>query len=311
MSNTGIKVFAPASVGNCIVGFDIMGLALNEPGDEIIAKFSDKKGLRITTITGAKGRIPKEIEKNTAGVAAMRFLEHIGESDRGIDLEIRKKMPFASGLGSSAASAVAGVMAVNELLKRPLEKRQLLKFAIQGEQIASKALHADNVAPSLLGGIIFTRDNATLDVHRIPAPRGLYATVIHPKIEIKTADARGVLSDSVSMKKQIEQAGNLGGFIIGLFRSDFDLIGRSLRDVIIEPQRASMIPGFYEVQEAAMNAGALGCSISGAGPSIVALSGNSLIAENTGEAMQSVFRKLKIDSELFISTINQEGAYKL
>ncbi len=310
MSKTGIKVFAPASVGNMVVGFDIMGFALDRPGDEIIVRLSDQPGLRISQIYGAKGKIPKATNLNTAGVAAQKFLDHIGESDRGIEMEIWKKMPFASGLGSSAASAVAGVMAVNELLKRPLQKRELLPFALAGEQVASKALHGDNVAPSLLGGIIFIRNNEEMDVHRIPSPRGIYATVIHPKIEIKTAEARGVLSDTITMKQHILQSGNLGGLIIGLYNSDFDLIGRSLQDLIVEPQRSKLIPGFDSVQTSALNAGALGCSISGAGPSIVALSANSLIAENVGEAMTKVFHDMKIESELFISTINQEGAFK-
>lgn len=310
MTRSGIKVFAPASVGNLIVGFDIMGMALDKPGDEIVVRLSDKPGLRISNIYGANGKIPLEVEKNTAGVAAQRFLEHIGEEGRGIEMEIYKKMPFASGLGSSAASAVAGVMAVNEILKRPLEKRALLPFALQGEQIASNALHGDNVAPSLLGGIIFIRNNEEMDVHRIPSPRGLYATVIHPKIQIKTSDARGVLSDKILLKQHILQSGNLGGLIIGLYNSDFDLIGRSLQDIIIEPQRSKLIPGFDKIQESAMKEGALGCSISGAGPSIVALSANSLKAENIGNAMQKVFKDMKIESELFISTVNNEGAYK-
>ena len=310
MKKSGIKVFAPASVGNLIVGFDIMGMALDKPGDEVIVRLSDKPGLNISKIYGGKKKIPYEIEKNTAGVAAQKFLEYIGEVDRGIEMEIHKKMPFASGLGSSAASAVAGVMAVNEILKRPLQKRELLQFALQGEQVASNALHGDNVAPSLLGGIIFIRNNKEMDVHRVPSPKGLYATVIHPKIQIKTADARSVLKDTITLKQHVLQSGNLGGLLIGLYQSDFDLIGRSLQDLIIEPQRSKLIPGFKEVQEAALKEGALGCSISGAGPSIVALSANSLIAENTGNAMQKVFSDLKIESELFISTINQEGAFK-
>ncbi len=310
MKNSGIKVFAPASVGNVIVGFDIMGLAINQPGDEVIVKFSKEPGLKITQVIGAKGKIPKEIEKNTAGVAAKRFLEFIGEGDRGIEMEIIKKMPFASGLGSSAASAVAGVMAVNELLKRPLQKRELLQFAVEGEKIASSALHADNVAPSLLGGIIFIRNNKELDVHRIIAPQGLYVTVIHPKIEIKTSDSRGVLSKNITLQQHIEQSGNLGGFLIGLYNSDFDLIKRSLKDIIIEPQRSKLIPHFKTIQDAAISNGALGCSISGAGPSIVALSSNSFIAENIANSMKKIYTDNNIESQVFISTINNQGAYK-
>lgn len=308
--NAGLKVFAPASVANVACGFDVLGFALEKPGDEIIVRFSDKPGLRITTITGAKGKLPFEVEKNTAGFAAQRLLEHLGETERGIEMEIHKKMPFGSGLGSSAASAVAGVMAVNELLKRPLEKRELLHFAVLGEQLADGAYHADNVAPSLIGGMILIRNNACLDVHRLPLPKGIYASVLYPHVKILTKDARAVLSDQVSLSKCIEQSGNLAGLVVGLYNGDLDLISRSLQDVIIEPQRAQLIPHFYDVKEAAMNAGAMGCSISGAGPSIFALSANSLIAENVGLAMEKVMHDAKIPNELFVSPINQEGAIK-
>lgn len=309
--NPGIKVFAPASVANIACGYDILGFAIDKPGDEIIVRFSDSPGLRITEITGAKGKLPKELEKNTAGFAALKLLEHLGEEKRGIEMEIHKKMPFGSGLGSSAASAVAGVMAINELLKRPLTKREILPFAVLGEQIADGAYHADNVAPSLLGGIILIRSNAELDVHRLHVPQGLYATVVYPHVKVLTKDARGVLSDQVTLNQTIQQTGNLGGLIVGLYNSDFDLIGRSLDDVIIEPQRAKLIPHFYKVKEAALNAGALGCSISGAGPSIFALSRNSLDAERVGDAMEKVFNDNKIENQLFLSKINQEGAVKL
>jgi homoserine kinase len=308
--NAGIKVFAPASVANVAVGYDILGFALDKPGDEIIVRFCNKPGLQITRITGANGKLPMEIEKNTAGFAAQRLLEHLGEEKRGIEMEIHKKMPFGSGLGSSAASAVAGVMAINELLKGPLDKRALLPFAVQGEQIADGAYHADNVAPSLLGGITLIRSNAELDVHRLHVPRGTYATVIYPEVEVLTKDARGILSNQVTLEQHIQQSGNLAAFIVGLYKSDFALIQRSLQDLIIEPQRAQLIPHFYAVKEAALLAGALGCSISGAGPSIFALSQNSLIAAQVGEAMQKVFTDQQIRNQLFISEINQEGAIK-
>lgn len=308
--STGIKVFAPASVANVACGFDTIGFALEKPGDDIIVRLSDKPGLRITKITGAQGKLPYEVEKNTAGFAAQKLLEHLGEQDRGIEMEIHKKMPFGSGLGSSAASAVAGVMAINEILKRPLEKRALLPFAAMGEQLASGSLHVDNVAPSLLGGFIFIRENASFDVHRLPVPPGLYASVIHPEVNIMTKDARNILSDKVNFQDSIAQGGNLGGLIIGLYNGDIDLIKRSLTDKIVEPQRAKLIPHFYEVQKSALDAGALGCSISGAGPSIFALSANSLIAENVGEVMKKVFHDAKIEHTLYLSKINQEGAIK-
>ena len=308
--NPGIKVFAPASVANVAAGFDILGFALERPGDEIIVRLSETPGFRITQITGAKGKLPMEPEKNTAGFAALKLLEYLGETGRGIEMEIHKKMPFGSGLGSSAASAAGAVVAVNELLGRPLEKRALLPFAVLGEQIADGAYHADNVAPSLIGGMVLIRSNKDLDVHRLPVPKGLYAAVVHPQVEILTKDARNVLSDTVSLQQCIEQNGNLGGLIVGLYNSDLELIGRSLNDVIIEPQRARLIPHFYEVKAAALDAGALGCSISGAGPSIFALCANSLVAETAGKAMSKVFAEAKIGNQVFISAINQEGATK-
>lgn len=306
---SNIKVFAPATVANVACGFDLLGLAVHGMGDEIVVHKSETKGITISKITGDKGKLPKNINKNVAGVAAQAVLKHLGlEEEIGLDFELRKKMPFGTGLGSSAASSVAGVMAVNEALGRPLTKRELLPFAMLGEQAADGAYHADNVAPSLLGGIIFCRDNPTLDVHRISAPKGLYATVVLPEIEILTKDSRNILSENVSLKAHIQQSGNLGGLIIGLMNGDFDLIGRSLSDVIIEPQRAKLIPHFYEVKEAALGAGALGCSISGAGPSIFALNADSLKAGATAKAMQEVFKYYQIKSRVIVSEINNEGA---
>ncbi|MCB0626693.1 MAG: homoserine kinase, partial [Saprospiraceae bacterium] len=220
----GLKVFAPASVANIACGYDVLGFALEGPGDEIVVRFSGEKGLRITQITGAQGKLPYEVERNTAGFAAQKLLEHLGETDRGIDMEIHKKMPFGSGLGSSAASAAAAVMAINELLKRPLEKRELLPFAVLGEQVADGAYHADNVAPALLGGIVLVRDNEELDVHRLPVPRGLHAAVVHPDVKILTKDARQVLSPQVSLQQMIQQTGNIAGLVVGLYQSDLDLI---------------------------------------------------------------------------------------
>jgi homoserine kinase len=306
--HTGVKVFAPASVANVACGYDVLGFALEKPGDEIIVRYSDTPGLRITKITGTKKKLPLDVEGNTAGVAALRLLESLGKADLGIEMEIHKKMPFGSGLGSSAASAVAGAMAVNELLGRPYEKRDLLPFAVMGESIASGAIHADNVAPSLLGGFTLVRDSHTYDIARLSVPRGLYAVVVYPHVEILTAEARAILSPTVPLKSMVQQSANLGALVIGLYNSDFGLIRRALKDVVIEPQRAKLIPHFYEVQNAALAEGALGCSISGSGPSIFALCDNSLIAENVGNAMSNIFKQNKIESELFISPINQEGA---
>jgi homoserine kinase len=304
----GYKVFAPATVANMACGYDILGFAIDAPGDMIIANKSNTKGLKISTITGDGGKLPKVITKNTAGFAALKMLHHLGLEDEPIDLEIHKRMPFGSGLGSSAASAAGAVMAVNELIGRPLEKRDMLSFAVAGEQIADGAWHADNVAPSLLGGITLIRDNATLDVHKIPVPLGMFATVVHPDIEVMTKEARAILSDQTTLSSLIAQTGSVASLIVGLYQSDFGLIGRSLRDYVIEPQRSKLIPGFYDVQDAAMKAGVLGCSISGAGPSIFALSNNSNIAENAAVEMQKVFTDLKIASQIYVSPINLEGA---
>ena len=304
----GIKAFAPASIGNLGVGFDIFGMAIERPGDEVIAHKSDTPGLRITRITGANGKLPYAVEQNTAGVAALRLLEHLGETSCGIELEIHKKMPLGSGLGSSAASAVAAVMAVSELLRSGLSKRDLLPFACAGEQVASGGFHADNVAPSLLGGIILIRDNATLDVHRLHVPRGLYATVVYPHLQVLTREARAILKADVPLADYVRQSANVAGFVVGCYTGDVPLIRRSLRDDIIEPQRAGLITGFYDVQAAAIEEGVLGCSISGSGPSVFALSANSLIAENSGQAMQRAFAKHGIESDVFISPVNQEGA---
>lgn len=304
----GIKAFAPATVGNIGVGFDIMGLALERPGDEVIARKSNTPGLRITKITGHGGKLPYEVERNTAGVAALRLMQHLGESKRGVELEIHKKMPFSSGLGSSAASAVAAALAVSELLRTGLSKRELLPFACAGEQMATGSFITDNVVPSMIGGIVLIRDGATLDVHRLHTPRGLYVTVVYPHIEIMTKNARAILKPEVPMDKFVRQSANVGGFIVGLFNGDIGLVGRSLKDEIVEPQRAGLIPGFYEVKESALAEGVLGCSISGAGPSVFALSANSLVAENAALAMRQAFAKHKVESEVFVSPVNQEGA---
>lgn len=307
-----VCVFAPATVANVGVGFDILGFALDRPGDEIVVRYSEGKGLRIVAITGTgEKRLPMEAEKNTAGYAALQLLRHLGKEDLGIEMEIHKKMPFGSGLGSSAASAAAGVFAVNELLGSPLTKRELLPFAVEGEEIADGAYHADNVAPSLLGGFIFIRENASLDVHELPIPEELFAAVVYPHVEVLTKDARDVLSEKVTLKQSILQNGNLGGLLVGLYEEDYELIANSLHDVIIEPQRAVLIPGFKKVKKAALGQGALGTSISGAGPSVFALCKGEDIANRVGAAMQQAFQEEGIHAELFVSTINRQGAIRI
>ncbi|MGB3799556.1 MAG: homoserine kinase, partial [Lewinella sp.] len=308
-----VRVFAPATVANVAVGFDILGFAIDRPGDEIVARLNpDFVGVRITTITGTGDKVlPKETEKNTAGVAAQRLLEHLGMSDIGIELEIHKKMPFGSGLGSSAASAAGAAVAVNELLGSPLSREAILYFTVQGEEVADGSFHADNVAPCLVGGITLIRSNESLDVHHLPVPEGLHVAVVHPEIEILTRDARAVLLDQVPLATAIRQMGSLASFITALYTNDISLLGRSLRDHMVEPQRKQLIPGFDAVQAAALERGALGCSISGAGPSIFALCDSGYLAQAVGQGMQAAFRDVGTESQLYVSPINQRGVQVL
>ncbi|MBK8701626.1 MAG: homoserine kinase [Saprospiraceae bacterium] len=305
-----IKVFAPASVANLAVGFDILGLALEKPGDDILVREGKSPGLVITQITGAKNKLPLDVQKNTAGYAAQQLLKHLGETDRPLEMEIHKKMPFGSGLGSSAASAVGGVFAVNEFLKTGLSKSEILRFAVEGEEIADGAYHADNVAPSMLGGIVLIRDNQTLDFKKIHVPQGLYIAIIYPQITLLTRDSRNVLSPMADMATVIKQSGNLAAFIAALYTSDYGLLSRSLQDVLIEPQRADLIPCFYEIKDMALKTGGLGFSISGAGPSMFCVCDNSHLAEEICLKGSMILKNQKIRSSGFVSKINLEGAYR-
>jgi homoserine kinase len=304
----GIKAFAPASIGNIGIGFDIMGLCLDRPGDEVIAKKSTQKGLSISKITGHQGRLSSDPTQNTAGVAVQALLDYLGESDQGLDLEIHKKLPLGSGMGSSAASAVAAVVAVSELLRTGMSKRELLSFACTGEALASGSFHADNVAPSMIGGIVLVRDHASVDVQRLHVPKGLCVALVHPKIQVMTKAARGMLSADITLKQHVAQSANIAAFVVALYNADLGLLQRCLTDQIIEPQRAGLIPGFYDVKDAALSQGVLGCSISGAGPSVFALCHNNIEAEQAAAAMQRAFSQNNIESEIFLSGINQEGA---
>lgn len=306
-----VHVFAPASVANVACGFDTLGFAIHRPGDDIIARFSNTPGLTITRITGDGGKLPKEPLKNTAGVAALALMEELGVV-QGIEMEIHKGIPIGSGLGSSACSAVAGALAVNELMGRPLSKDQLLPYALKGEALASGgAIHADNVGPCLFGGIVLVRSNKDLDTVSIPPPKNLFAAVVLPELEILTVEARNILRKEIPMKDAITQWGNLGGMVAGLMQADYALIGRSIQDVIAEPYRSNLIPGFYQVKQAALNAGALGCSISGAGPAVFALCEGDDTAFKVGIAMQYAFRDTGIPAERFISSINSLGAQRI
>ena len=312
MSNSPeIRVFAPATVANVACGYDVLGFAIDAPGDEIVVRHSEKPGLHITKITGDNGKLPKNPAQNTAGVAALDLLKHLGMTDRGIEMEIHKKMPFGSGLGSSAASAVAGAYAVNKLIGEPLSKKQLLPFAMAGEYSADGAWHADNVAPCLLGGIVFIRSNDELDVAQLPAPKNLWAAVVHPDIEILTKVAREIMPRQIQLETSTQQSGNLGGLLCGFFKSDYALIGRSLHDLIAEPHRHRLIPEFYRAKAAAMAAGALGFSISGAGPSVFALCDGEETARKVAAAVAAVFASVPIKATPYVSRINPKGVHVL
>lgn len=301
-----IKVFAPATVANVACGFDVLGFAVDNPGDELIVEMTDRPGIQIVEITGDDGKLPKTADANTAGVAIQQLITQVAYTG-GVKIWLHKKMPMGSGLGSSAASAAAGAFAMNELLGRPFATEDLVPFAMEGERLACGTAHADNVAPALLGGFVLIRSYEPLDVISIDTPKGLMATVIYPKIEVATKDARQILQKKIPLTDAITQWGNVGGLVTGLLKSDFGLIGRSLHDVVIEPVRSLLIPGFQEVKDAALQAGALGCAISGSGPSLFSLSSDEDTAHKVAQAKQEAFSKVGIESNTYVSAINQNG----
>jgi homoserine kinase len=299
-----IKIFCPATIANLNCGFDIMGLCLETIGDEMIIKKSAEKGIKITKITGAN--LPLETKKDVAGVAALALIENL-DVNFGFEIEILKKIKAGSGIGSSSASAAGAVFGINELLGKPFSKHELVNFAMKGEVVASGSEHADNVAPCLLGGFTLVRGYNPLDVIRIDAPSELYAVVLHPNIEVKTSDSRAVLHPMIPLKDAIIQTGNLGGLIAGLFTNDYNLISRSLKDVLIEPLRKHLIPNFDQVKNTALQNGALGSGISGAGPSIFALCKGLEIAEKVAFKMSESYQNIGIEFDIHISRINPEG----
>lgn len=303
-----IKLFCPATIANLNCGFDVMGLCLETIGDEMVIRKTIEKGIRITKIEGAN--LPFETEKNAAGVAALAIL-NAANCDCGFEIEIYKKIKTGSGIGSSSASAAGAVFGINELLGRPFTPHQLVDFAMKGEAIASGCEHADNVAPCLLGGFTLVRGYNPLDVIRIDSPSELYAVVLHPHIELKTSDARAVLEPTVPLKNAITQTGNLGGLIAGLYTNDYDLIGRSLQDVMIEPLRKKLIPNFDITKNAALQSGALGSGISGAGPSIFALCKGKESADKVAQAMKESYSNTEIDFDVHISKINPRGVTEI
>jgi homoserine kinase len=302
-----IKVFAPATVANVACGFDVMGFALEDIGDELVVTKTDQPGLTITAIHGCEG-LPMEPAQNVTTVAVLALLDALEEKpDFGFEFELTKNIAAGSGLGSSASSSAAGVFAVNELLGRPFTKNELVAFAMEGERAASGLPHADNVAPSLLGGFTLVRSYEPLDVISLDYPE-LYATVIHPQIEVKTSDSKKILRRHITLQDAITQWGNVGGLVSGLAKGDYDLISRSLRDVVAEPIRSMLIPLFREAKSSAKELGALGCSISGSGPSIFTLSSTLDIAEKVADEFKNLYKNNDIEANVYISAVNPRGA---
>ena len=303
-----IAVYAPGSVSNVACGFDVLGFALDEPGDVVIAAAQDASGVSIAAIHGDDGRLSVDPRKNTASAAVLALLRRL-ETLRGISLTIHKGLPLASGIGSSGASAVAAVVAANEVLGRPAPMELLLECAMAGEQAGCGSIHPDNVTPSLYGGFILARSAQPPDIVRLPVPNGLACAVLHPRIEIETGAARRLLGDQVNLKDATRQWANVGALVAALYTSDLALLSRALVDHIAEPKRASLVPGLAEIKAAAMSAGALGCSLSGSGPSIFALAASLELAQAAGTAMQRAFAQASdVSADLWVCPVGRQGA---
>lgn len=303
-----VAAYAPATVSNVACGFDVLGFALDEPGDIVIARPAEGPGVTIVDIVGDGGRLSREIGKNTASAAVAALLGRL-QTTRGVALTIHKGLPLESGIGSSGASAVAAVVAANELLGRPVTTDVLLACAMEGEQAGCGAAHPDNVAPSLLGGFVLARSISPPDVVKLPVPEGLACALLHPRLLVNTGTARALMGDTVPLRDAVRQWGNLGALVAALFTSDRELLSRALEDVIAEPKRAVLVPGFHAVKAAALAAGALGCSLSGSGPSMFALAASIDGARRAGAAMQQAFDEgSDLGSDLYVSFVGRAGA---
>ncbi len=302
-----IHVFAPASSANLGSGFDVFGLAIDGPGDYVRMERTTTGKVRICSIKGDGGRLSKVPEQNTAGVALMAFLSAIDERS-GMDVYLQKKLPLGSGLGSSAASAVAAVFAANELLGRPMNKRQLVRWAAEGERVASGSVHADNIAPSMLGGITLVRSLEEEDVLSLPVPKRLHVIVVHPHVEVKTSDARKVLPTKILLKTAIQQWSNTASLVAACYNNDLALFGRSMEDLVAEPARRVLLPYYDSIKAAAIQVGALGCSISGAGPSILAITDNTKQADAIAASMKRIYKHHRIGCDIYNTKVDTKGA---
>jgi homoserine kinase len=299
-----IEVRAPATIANLVCGFDILGMALDNPCDTIRMRLLPYPEIVLHAVNDDS--IPLVPEKNTAGRALMAFQSRIHDSP-GFEVWLEKGIRPGSGLGSSAASAAGAVVAANLLLGEPLDQLELVLCAMEGESASSGAGHADNVAPCIYGGVTLVRSTSPLDIVKLDYPR-LYVTVIHPHIEVRTSDARSILRRQIRLEDAVKQWGNIAGLIAGMQKGDFNLIGRSLQDHLIEPIRSMLIPGFNRMRDAAMNAGALGGGISGAGPSIFVLAASRDVAENSRMAMENIWTEMGIGFEGYVGEISVRGA---
>lgn len=298
--------FAPATVGNVGIGFDILGHTVEALGDRVTVVRSAERGVRIRAITGVETELPLEPARNTAGQALIS-LAHAQQIDFGMDVTIQKGIPLGSGLGGSAASAVAAVVAGNALLRHPLSKLELLKFAMQGEAVASGSVHVDNIAPSLFGGLVLTVGIDNPRTKQIPVPDGIRCVLVHPHMFLSTREARRILRKQIDLSDVVWQCANLAGFISACYSNDLDMMRDAFEDVVIEPQRQALIPGFKAVKQAAMSNRALGCSISGAGPTVFAWC-EAAYAEGIRAAMVAAFTEHDLASDHWISAIDATGA---
>jgi homoserine kinase len=298
-----VTVYAPGTVANLVCGFDVLGLCLEDPCDVMHMKLINEKKVIIHSKDGYK--LPTDPAQNTAGAPLIEMLHEIGDNI-GFELTIKKHIKPGSGIGSSAASAAGAVVAANHLLNNIFTNEDLVRFAMFGEKVATGVKHADNIAPCIYGGITLIRSIAPLDIISIPTPE-LYVTVVHPQIEVRTSDARQILRKEVQLKDAIKQWGNIGGLVAGFFKNDYDLIGRSLEDVIIEPVRSILIPGFTDVKNRSKEAGALGGGISGSGPSIFMLSTSHAIAISVEDEMKSIYQRIGLDHHTYVTKINKTG----
>ncbi len=302
-----VRAFAPATVANFVCGYDVLGFALNNCGDEVELSLNESNEITFELAEPNEFLSKLKPEQNVVYAMVKLFMEKQNIT-AGVHICLYKKMPLNSGMGSSSASSVAALVAVNALFGNPLTKQQLLPFAMEGERLACGNAHADNVAPALFGGIVLISSYQPLEIVQLNVPKNLYASIIHPHINVPTSDARKIIKEHILLKDAVVQWGNVGGLIAGLYTNDYALIGKSMQDVIIEPSRALLIPYFYEIKKIAMNAGALGIGISGSGPSVFALNNNQEVAETIATDIQKFLASRDIKSDQFVSDINLNGA---